>query len=281
MRLLRYGPVGMEKPGMLDNAGNIRDLSAVISDITGATVSPEGLDRLRALDSDSLPLVEGQPRLGPCIGAVGNLISIGLNYADHAEESGVPTPTEPVVFSKATSSISGPNDDIILPEGSQKTDWEAELAVVISRRAYRVGLDKALDYVAGYCICHDVSERSFQLEHGGQWIKGKSCPSFAPLGPWLVTADEVADVQNLDIWLDHNGTRRQQGTTSKMIFPVAEIIAYVSRFFCLLPGDVITTGTPAGVGMGMTPPVYLRAGDQVELGISGLGQQRQQVRAFG
>lgn len=281
MKLLRYGPVGMEKPGMLDNAGNIRDLSAVISDITGATVSPEGLDRLRALDPESLPLVEGQPRLGPCIGAVGNLISIGLNYADHAEESGVPTPTEPVVFSKATSSISGPDDDIILPEGSQKTDWEAELAFVMSRRAYRVGLDEALDYVAGYCICHDVSERSFQLEHGGQWIKGKSCPSFGPLGPWLVTADEVADVQNLDIWLDHNGTRRQQGTTSKMIFPVAEIIAYVSRFFCLLPGDVITTGTPAGVGMGMTPPVYLRAGDRVELGISGLGQQRQQVRAFG
>lgn len=281
MKLLRYGPVGMEKPGMLDNAGNIRDLSAVISDITGATVSPEGLDLLRALDPESLPLVEGQPRLGPCIGAVGNLISIGLNYADHAEESGVPTPTEPVVFSKATSSISGPDDDIILPEGSQKTDWEAELAFVMSRRAYRVGLDEALDYVAGYCICHDVSERSFQLEHGGQWIKGKSCPSFGPLGPWLVTADEVADVQNLDIWLDHNGTRRQQGTTSKMIFPVAEIIAYVSRFFCLLPGDVITTGTPAGVGMGMTPPVYLRAGDRVELGISGLGQQRQQVRAFG
>ncbi|MBK4217933.1 fumarylacetoacetate hydrolase family protein [Paracoccus caeni] len=281
MKLLRYGPMGMEKPGMLDNAGNIRDLSAVISDITGATVSPEGLDLLRALDPESLPLVEGKPRLGPCIGAVGNLISIGLNYADHAEESGVPTPTEPVVFSKATSSISGPDDDIILPEGSQKTDWEAELAFVISRRAYRVGLDEALDYVAGYCICHDVSERSFQLEHGGQWIKGKSCPSFGPLGPWLVSADEVADVQNLDIWLDHNGTRRQQGTTSKMIFPVAEIIAYVSRFFCLLPGDVITTGTPAGVGMGMTPPAYLRAGDRVELGISGLGQQRQQVRAFG
>lgn len=281
MKLLRYGPAGMEKPGLLDKAGNIRDLSGVISDVTGVTVSPEGLGRLRALDPDSLPLVEGRPRLGPCIGAVGNLISIGLNYADHAEESGVPTPTEPVVFSKATSSISGPDDDIILPEGSEKTDWEAELAFVISRRAYRVGLDEALDYVAGYCICHDVSERSFQLERGGQWIKGKSCPGFGPLGPWLVTADEVADVQNLDIWLDHNGTRRQQGTTSKMIFSVAEIIAYVSRFFCLLPGDVITTGTPAGVGMGMRPPVYLRAGDRVELGISGLGQQRQQVRVFG
>lgn len=280
MKLLRYGPVGEERPGLLDDAGRLRDLSGIIADISPATVTPDILDKLRALDPADLPEVAGTPRLGPCIGGVGNLISIGLNYADHAEESGVPAPTEPVVFSKATSSISGPDDDILLPEGSQRTDWEAELAVVMSRPAYRVARADALSYVAGYCICHDVSERDFQLERGGQWIKGKSCPSFGPLGPWLVTADEVGDPQKLDIWLDHNGIRRQSGQTARMIFAVDEIISYVSQFFRLLPGDVITTGTPAGVGLGMKPPVFLRAGDRVTLGITGLGQQSQHVRAF-
>lgn len=280
MKLLRFGPLGQEKPGILDADGHIRDLSGIVADISAPVLSPEGLARLQGVDPTTLPLAPEGSRIGACVGGVGNLIAIGLNYADHAEESNAPIPTEPVVFSKATSAISGPYDDIILPEGAEKTDWEAELAFVIGSPAYRVPKEDALSVVAGFCICHDVSDRGFQLERGGQWIKGKSCPTYGPLGPWLVTKDEVADVQGLTVWLDQNGVRRQTGTTSKMIFPVADIIAYLTRFIRLMPGDVVTTGTPAGVGLGMVPPVYLKPGDVVELGIDGLGRQRQTVRAF-
>jgi 2,4-didehydro-3-deoxy-L-rhamnonate hydrolase len=263
MRLLRFGNAGSEKPGLLDDSGTIRDLSGIVPDIAGETLSPEGLDRLRAIDPATLPAVAAGTRLGPCVGAVGNFIAVGLNYVDHANEAGMPIPQEPVLFSKATSSISGPNDPIILPRDSHKTDWEVEIAFVIGWPAYLVDEADALSVIAGYCLCHDVSEREFQAERGGQWIKGKSAPTFGPLGPWLVTPDAIGDVQALALHLDVNGRRMQSGTTAKMIFPIAQLVAYITRFMRLMPGDVVTTGTPAGVGLGMKPPVYLKAGDVV------------------
>ncbi len=275
MRLLRYGPAGGEKPGLLDADGAIRDLSGHLPDVAGAALSDEGLARLRAVDPKSLPLVEDGVRIAPCVGGVGKYICIGLNYADHAAESNLPVPPEPVIFMKATSAISGPNDDILIPRGSEKTDWEVELGVVIGRRAKYVSEVEALDHVAGYCVINDVSERAFQAERAGQWTKGKSCDSFGPTGPWLVTRDEVADPQDLRMWLRVNGETRQDGSTRTMVYGVAHLVSYLSQFMSLHPGDVISTGTPPGVGMGMKPPRYLRAGDVVELGIEGLGEQRQ------
>lgn len=275
MKLLRYGLKGQEKPGMLDRDGKLRDLSGVISDIDPQTIKPDSLAKLRALDSADLPLVDGEPRLGPCVTGVGKFMCIGLNYSDHAAESGMEVPTEPVLFMKATSAISGPNDDIVIPRGSAKTDWEVELGVVIGKSAKYVSVAEALDYVAGYCIVNDLSERAFQLESTGQWVKGKSCDSFGPLGPWLVTSDEVADPQNLSLWLEVNSRRYQDGSSKTMVFGVAEIVSYLSRYMSLHPGDVISTGTPPGVGMGQNPQVYLRSGDVVRLGIEGLGEQRQ------
>lgn len=278
MKLLRYGNPGQEKPGLLHD-GQIRDLSGHVSDIAGDTLLPAGLDRLRALDPASLPLVPGSPRLGPCVGHVGKFLCIGLNYSDHAAESGMAVPTEPIVFMKASSAIVGPNDDIEIPKGSAKTDWEVELGVVIGRKAKHVSEADALSHVAGYCVVHDVSERAFQLERAGQWVKGKSCDTFGPIGPWLVTADEIADPQKLSLWLEVNGHRYQNGNTRTMAFGVAHLVSYISRYMTLMPGDVISSGTPAGVGLGQHPPTYLRAGDVVELGIEGLGRQRQQVVA--
>ena len=267
MKLLRFGPKGQEKPGLLDARGVIRDLSGQVDDIAGEVLSDAGLDRLRALDPESLPLVEGEPRLGPCVGRVGKLVCIGLNYRDHAEEAGQPVPEEPVIFMKATSALSGPDDP------------EVELAFVIGKEARYVEQADWADHVAGYCICNDVSERAFQLESTGQWVKGKSADSFAPLGPWMVTRDEIPDPQALDLWLDVDGARRQSGNTRTMIFPVAELVAYVTRFMSLQPGDVISTGTPPGVGLGHKPPVFLSLGQVMTLGIEGLGAQRQQVIA--
>ncbi|WP_445504152.1 fumarylacetoacetate hydrolase family protein [Microvirga sp. G4-2] len=280
MKLVRFGEYGREKPGIVDAQGQIRDLSGVVPDITGATLSSESLSRIRNVDTGTLPLAPSGQRLGACVGQVRNFIAIGLNYADHAAETGAPIPAEPIVFNKAPSCIVGPNDEVIIPRGSQKTDWEVELAIVIGEHASYVGANEALDYVAGYCVCNDVSEREFQLERGGTWTKGKGCPTFGPLGPWLVTKDEIPDPQNLSMWLDVNGERMQTGSTTTMIFNVAKIVSYVSHFMILEPGDVITTGTPPGVGMGMKPPRYLKAGDVVSLGIEGLGEQRQRFVAF-
>lgn len=277
MKLMRVGPLGQEKPALLDAAGQMRDLSAHVDDIAGAALSPEGLARLAALDPDSLPLIEGTPRIGACVGAVGKFLCIGLNYADHARETGKEPPEEPVVFAKATSAICGPDDDVEIPRGSEKTDWEVELGVVIGSRAKYVSEAEAMDHVAGYCLINDLSERAFQSERGGQWTKGKSHDTFGPIGPWLVTRDEIADVQSLSMWLDVDGVRRQTGTTATMIFGVAHLVSYLSQFMTLLPGDVISTGTPPGVGLGMKPPVYLRAGQVVTLGIEGLGTQRQRM----
>jgi 2-keto-4-pentenoate hydratase/2-oxohepta-3-ene-1,7-dioic acid hydratase in catechol pathway len=279
MKLLRYGPPGLEKPGLLDAGGRIRDLSRVIPDVAGESLLPDTLERLRAIDPGELPLVDGAPRVGPCVGRVGKLVGIGLNYADHAAESGVEVPREPVVFMKATSAICGPRDDVVIPRGSEKTDWEVELGVVIGKPAKYVAEANALSHVAGYCVVNDVSERAFQLEGTGQWVKGKSADTFAPLGPWLVTADEVPDPQNLGLWLEVNGSRFQDGSTRTMVFGVAHLIGYLSRFMTLLPGDVISTGTPPGVGHGRRPPVYLRPGDSMRLGVDGLGEQRQRVAA--
>ena len=279
MKLLRYGPKGQEKPGLLDAQGGVRDLSGQVDDIAGEVLSDAGLDRLRAFDPESLPLVEGSPRLGPCVGRIGKLVCIGLNYRDHAEEAGQPIPEEPVIFMKATSALSGPDDPVIIPRGAEKTDWEVELAFVIGKEARYVEQADWADYVAGYCVCNDVSERAFQLESTGQWVKGKSADSFAPLGPWMVTRDEIPDPQALDVWLDVDGTRRQSGNTRTMIFPVPELVAYVTRFMSLQPGDVISTGTPPGVGLGHKPPVFLKPGQVMTLGIEGLGQQRQDVVA--
>lgn len=280
MKLLRYGPPGAEKPGMLDTAGNIRDLSAHVSDITGACLGDAELDRLRGLDPAALPLVEGNPRLAPCVGRIGKFMCIGLNYSDHAAETGAAIPEHPILFMKANSAIAGPNDDVVMPRGSTATDWEVELGVVIGKRAKYVSEAKALDHVAGYCVCNDVSERDFQAKLTGQWTKGKSCDTFGPTGPWLVTRDEIADPQSLDMWLDVNGERRQTGNTATMIFTVAQIIAHLSQLFTLHPGDIISTGTPPGVGLGMKPePVFLKSGDVMELWIEGLGSQRQAVRA--
>ncbi|ACA19241.1 5-oxopent-3-ene-1,2,5-tricarboxylate decarboxylase [Methylobacterium sp. 4-46] len=281
MKLLRYGPAGQEKPGLLDAEGRLRDLSGHVAEIGPDTLSPAGLAALAKLDPAGLPRVEGSPRLGVPLAGVGKFIAIGLNYADHAAESNLPIPKEPVVFTKAISSLSGPNDPVMLPRDSVKSDWEVELGIVIGRRAAYVEQAEALDYVAGYCVVNDVSEREYQIERGGTWDKGKGCDTFGPVGPWLVTADEVGDPQSLDMWLDLNGRRMQTGNTRTMIFPCAEIVSYVSRFLTLMPGDIITTGTPPGVGMGIKPePVFLKPGDVMTLGIEKLGTQRQDVVAW-
>ena len=277
MKLLRYGPPGQEKPGLLDADGRIRDLSAHVDDIAGAVLLPDGLDRLRAIDPATLPLVKGDPRLGPCVGRVGKMVCIGLNFSDHAAETGMAVPPEPIIFLKATSAIVGPNDPIELPRGSEKTDWEVELAFVIGKTAKYVSEDEAMDHVAGYCIVNDVSERAFQIERQGQWTKGKSCDSFGPTGPWLVTRDEIEDPQKLKMWLEVNGHRYQDGSSATMVYGVRYLVSYLSRFMSLQPGDIISTGTPPGVGMGRKPQVFLKAGDVVELGIEGLGTQRQTV----
>jgi 2-keto-4-pentenoate hydratase/2-oxohepta-3-ene-1,7-dioic acid hydratase in catechol pathway len=277
MKLLRFGPKGAEKPGLLDANNQIRDLSSIIPDLTGDTVDPGTIARLSALDTDTLPAVEGAPRIGPCIGNVGKLVCIGLNYSDHAKETGSPIPTEPIVFMKATSSINGPDDDIELMRGSVKTDWEVELGFVIGRETKYVTEAQALDHVAGYCIVTDVSEREWQLERQGNWSKGKSGDTYGPIGPWLVTPDEIGDPQSLGLWLDVNGTRHQDGNTNTMIFPVSKIISYLSECMSLQPGDVIATGTPPGVGMGMKPQVFLRAGDTMRVGVEGLGVQAQRI----
>jgi 2-keto-4-pentenoate hydratase/2-oxohepta-3-ene-1,7-dioic acid hydratase in catechol pathway len=280
MKLVRFGKAGQEKPGLIDADGKLRDLSRKVREIDGAVLAPAKLKELRGLKIERLPLVRGRQRLGVPIKGIGKVIAIGLNYADHAAESGVAPPREPVIFTKATSSITGPNDNVIIPKDSQKTDWEVELAVAIGRTARYVPEERALDYVAGYLICNDVSEREYQLERSGTWDKGKGCDSFCPLGPWLVTRDEIRDPQDLDMWLDVNGERMQSGTTKTMIFGVAHLVSYVSRFITLLPGDIITTGTPPGVGMGKKPPRYLKAGEVMTLGIAGLGEQRQTCVAW-
>jgi 2,4-diketo-3-deoxy-L-fuconate hydrolase len=281
MKLLRYGPKGQEKPGLLDAQGQVRDLSAVIDDIGGAALLPESLARLRTLDISRLPIVDGTPqaglRLGACVGNVGKFICIGLNYSDHAAETGAEVPAEPVVFGKWTSAICGPNDDVEIPQGSVKTDWEVELGVVIGKGGRYISEADALAHVAGYCVINDVSEREYQLERGGTWDKGKGCDTFGPIGPWLVTADEVPNPQALHLWLEVDGHRYQNGSTSTMVFGVAHLVSYLSRFMSLRPGDVISTGTPPGVGLGQKPPVYLRAGQTMRLGIEGLGEQRQRT----
>ncbi len=279
MKLLRWGPEGGERPGMLDVAGTPRDLSGLVPDIAGMVLSNAGLDMLRGIDVAALPPVPAGARLGPCVGRVGKIICIGLNYSDHAAETGADVPPEPITFLKATSALCGPNDPIIVPRGSEKTDWEVELAVVIGTRARHVAEADALDHVAGFAAANDLSERAWQMEHAGQWTKGKSADRFAPLGPWLVTRDEVADPQDLDLRLAVNGEMMQNGSTRTMVYGVCYLIGYLSRFFTLHPGDVIMTGTPPGVGMGMTPPRYLGPGDVVELAVTGLGQQRQDVIA--
>jgi ureidoglycolate lyase len=280
MKLLRYGPKGQEKPGLLDAQGKIRDLSGVVGDIDGATLSDASLAKLRALDPASLPVVDGNPRLGPAVGKIGKFICIGLNYADHAAESNLPVPTEPVVFNKWNSAISGPNDDVEIPRGSKKTDWEVELGVVIGKPAKYIDEANALDYVAGYCVINDVSEREWQIERGGTWDKGKGFDTFGPIGPWVVTRDEVADPQNLNLWLEVDGHRYQNGSTKTMVFGVAKLVSYLSTCMSLQPGDVISTGTPPGVGMGVKPnPVYLKPGQTIRLGIEGLGEQQQKTYA--
>lgn len=277
MKLLRYGPRGQEKPGMLDGSGRIRDLSAIIPELSGDSLLPASLDRLRRLNPDHLPLVEGAPRIGACVGRVGKFICAGLNYSDHAAESNMAVPAEPIIFMKATSSIAGPDDDVEIPRGSQKTDWEVELGVVIGANAKYVTEENALAHVAGYCLVNDLSERAFQLEGTGQWVKGKSADTFGPIGPWLVTTDELPAWNNLDMWLDVDGHRYQNGSTKTMVFGVPYLVSYLSRFMSLQPGDVISTGTPPGVGLGQKPPVYLRAGNRIRLGIEGLGEQHQRV----
>jgi 2-keto-4-pentenoate hydratase/2-oxohepta-3-ene-1,7-dioic acid hydratase in catechol pathway len=277
MKLLRYGPVGKEKPGLLDSMGAIRDLSGVIPDIAGDVLLPDALAKLRTIDPASLPRVDGTPRIGPCVGQVGKFIAIGLNYSDHAAESGMAVPKEPIVFMKATSCIVGPNDNLEIPRGSLKTDWEVEMGAVIGKPAKYVTEQDALSHVAGYCTVHDVSERAYQLEGTGQWTKGKSADTFGPIGPWLVTADEVADCGNLNLWLEVDGHRYQDGTTKTLIFGVQYLVSYLSRFMSLQPGDIISTGTPPGVGHGKKPPVYLREGNVVRLGVEGLGEQQQRV----
>ena len=275
MKLVRFGPAGEERPGLVDDEGRVRDLSAHVDDITGAVLTRAGLERLRQLDASSLPLVDANVRLGAPVGGTGKLVGVGLNFSDHAEESGMPIPSEPILFMKATSAICGPNDNVVLPPNAQMVDWEVELGVVIGDRAKTVDQSTALDHVAGYTIINDVSERAWQMARSGQWMKGKSADTFAPIGPWLVTADQVPDPQVLKMQLDLNGKRMQDGSSSTMIFSVAELISYISEFMTLEPGDILTTGTPPGVGLGQNPPFYLRDGDVMELSIEGLGQQRQ------
>jgi 2-keto-4-pentenoate hydratase/2-oxohepta-3-ene-1,7-dioic acid hydratase in catechol pathway len=278
MKLVRFGPPEREKPGIVDAEGRIRDLSGVVPDIAGETLAPKGLARIRKQPVEKLPLVRGKPRLGSCVAGISNFIAIGLNYSDHAAEAGMPIPIEPIIFNKAPSCICGPNDDTVIPKGSSKLDWEVELGIVIGQRARYVSKAKALDFVAGYCLANDVSERVFQLERAGQWTKGKGCETFGPLGPWLVTKDEIKDPQNLEMWLDVNGDKRQRGNTRTMIFDCRHIVWCCSQYFIMEPGDVIITGTPPGVGLGMKPePKFLKAGDVVTLGIDGLGEQRQKV----
>ncbi len=278
MKLMRVGPLGQEKPALLDKDGKIRDLSAHVADIGGAAIGPEGLAKIAAIDPASLPeLAPG--RIGACVAGTGKFICIGLNYSDHAAETGAEVPPEPVIFMKATSAIVGPNDDVLIPRGSEKTDWEVELGVVIGKTAKYVSEADAMDYVAGYCVSHDVSERAFQTERAGQWTKGKSCDTFGPIGPWLVTKDEIADPQNLSMWLTVNGEKMQNGSTRTMVYGVAYLVSYLSQFMSLHPGDVISTGTPPGVGLGMKPQRFLKAGDVVELGIEGLGTQKQTFKA--
>jgi 2,4-didehydro-3-deoxy-L-rhamnonate hydrolase len=281
MKLLRFGPKGFEKPGLLDAQGVLRDLSGLLPDLTSEHLGRAALDKLASVDPSHLPAVVGAVRMAPIVADIGKMICVGLNYSDHAAESGMDVPSEPVLFTKATSAIIGCNDAVVLPRDSVKSDWEVELGVVIGTRARYVEVEEALDYVAGYCVVNDLSEREYQLERGGQWDKGKGCDTFGPVGPWLVTADEVPDPQNLDMWLDVNGKRYQSGNTRTMVFSVAELVSYISRFMTLNPGDVISTGTPPGVGLGQKPePVYLRAGDRIALGIEGLGQQNQTVHAW-
>ncbi len=279
MKLLRYGPAGAEKPGLLDSDGNIRDLSGAVSDIAGDALLPASLDKLRGLDPASLPKVDGNPRLGPCVGDVGKFMCIGLNYSDHAAETGGEVPAEPILFMKANSAISGPNDDVIIPRNSEQTDWEVELGFVIGKAAKYVSETDALSHVAGYCVVNDVSERNFQIRMEGQWTKGKSCDTFGPLGPWLVTADEVEDPQTLDLWTEVNGHRYQDGSTKTMVYGVAFLISYLSKFMTLQPGDVVATGTPPGVGMGQNPRIFLKPGDVMRLGVQGLGEQEQKLVA--
>jgi 2-keto-4-pentenoate hydratase/2-oxohepta-3-ene-1,7-dioic acid hydratase in catechol pathway len=281
MKLVRFGAPGREKPGIIDKNGRVRDLSRVVPDIAGAALSPASLNKLRKVDFSKLPHVKAGTRLGPCVGGTRHFVAIGLNYADHAAETGSPIPKEPIIFQKAPNCIVGANDDTMIPKASTKLDYECEIAIVIGSRARYLSKKNALDAVAGYCICNDVSERQFQQERGGQWTKGKGCETFGPLGPWLVTKDEIANVQKLDMWLDVNGGKRQRGNTKTMIFGIAHIVWYCSQFFVLEPGDVITTGTPPGVALGMKPaPVWLKAGDVVSLGIEGLGEQKQKIVRF-
>jgi 2-keto-4-pentenoate hydratase/2-oxohepta-3-ene-1,7-dioic acid hydratase in catechol pathway len=277
MKLVRVGARGSERPGLLDREGRIRDLSGSVADVGGNTLLPDGLDRLKKIDPEQLPLLTGTPRIGPCVSPIGKLICIGLNYSDHAAEAGMALPTEPIVFMKATSAIVGPNDDVEIPRGSTKTDWEAELGVVIGKPAKYVAEEKAMEHVAGYCIVNDVSERAFQLERQGQWTKGKSHDTFAPIGPWFVTADEIPDPQKLSIQLDVSGHRYQHGSTATMVFGVRFLVAYLSNFMSLQPGDVISTGTPPGVGMGQKPQVFLKEGDTIDIRVEGLGEQHQRV----
>jgi 2,4-diketo-3-deoxy-L-fuconate hydrolase len=280
MRLLRYGPPGREKPGLADAEGNIRDLSKVITQIDDAMLAPRNLARLARVKPETLPIVRGNPRLGVPYAGISKFVAVGLNYSDHAAESGMPIPAEPILFMKATTCLCGPNDDTVMPKGAAKLDWEVELGIVIGTKAQYVPESRALDYVAGYCVVNDVSERAFQLERGSQWDRGKGCDTFGPVGPWLVTTDEITDPQSLDMWLDVNGEKRQRGNTRTMIFGCANLVSYISQYMTLLPGDIITTGTPPGVGLGMKPPKYLNVGDVVTLGIQGLGEQRQKVVAY-
>jgi 2-keto-4-pentenoate hydratase/2-oxohepta-3-ene-1,7-dioic acid hydratase in catechol pathway len=280
MKLLRYGPKGEEKPGLLDQEGRIRDLSGTVNDIDAAALAPERMAQLAMLETESLPLVEGSPRLGPPVAGVGKIVAVGINYADHGKETKIDIPEQPILFTKAVTSLSGPNDPVVLPKDSVKGDWEVELALIIGQKAQYVRQADAVGVIAGYSIMNDVSEREFQLERCGQWVKGKSFDTFAPLGPWLVTPDEVPDPQNLNLWLDVNDTRRQDGNTSTMIFDVNHLISDISRYMTLLPGDVIATGTPPGVGLGFDPPIFLKPGDVMRLGVEGLGEQRQEVKAW-
>ena len=277
MKLLRYGPPGREQPGILDAAGHVRSLAGIVEDLRGDALSPEGLARIAAHDPMRLPVVEGPVRYGPCVAGTGKFICIGLNYADHAKETGAQVPSEPVIFMKATSAIQGADDDVWIPRGSKKTDWEVELGVVIGSRAKHASVEKALEHIAGYCVVHDLSEREFQIERKGQWSKGKGCDTFGPIGPWLVTKDEVKDPQDLHLWLEVDGARMQDGNTRTMVYGVAFLVAYISQFMSLLPGDVISTGTPPGVGFARNPPLFLRAGQTVRLGVEGLGTQTQRV----
>ena len=275
MKLLRFGEIGKEKPGILDQEGKIRDLSSHVSDINGENINAEGLKKISAIDLSSLPIIPGNTRLGSCVGAIGKFLCIGLNYSDHAAESGLPVPSEPILFSKATSAVVGPNDNIEIPRNSVETDWEVELGIVIGKKAKYISENEAEEHIAGYCVVNDVSEREFQIKREGQWTKGKSCDTFGPTGPYLVTKDEISDVQNLKMYLDVNGQRMQDGSTNTMIFSANYIVHYLSQFMSLNPGDVIATGTPPGVGLGMNPPVFLKAGDKMRLGIEGLGEQNQ------